>query len=378
MSRLVTAGKALVGIGLLVILVNWIGGPGAPGGPEAALALVVGGSILLVATRFGVSMPGVQRRLSLDRQDVVSPTDWSRIGKYTLRSSFGTALAAAGGVLFVVSLILQDFGMAAAWAFVTLAGLVLQVVSWRFAHEIAADHTRTLSVRVPDLFSVHSFHVALRQQAEDLGYRVVENASPAESGSKSPIDESVLHSKGGFKARRRPVGETKSLAPEIDDPYLDRILTVTTLGVFTLLLGVMVFSVGDRVDQSVPLLGLPLALIGIGVIGYDYVTRTREWGELYCVEEGTVYASTINEYDDDVLESPNRGPEPTVSSSATGAVLSVTVGAKCTALYDEEELAEDFEELVGAIEGASEEFRQRAVDPVDAPAGEAEFTHTEP
>ncbi len=75
-------------------------------------------------------------------------------------------------------------------------------------------------------------------------------------------------------------------------------------------------------------------------------------GERYCVEEGTVHAVRTNEYADDVVDGMDYGVDPSVSSPATGAVLSVTVGAKCTSLYDESQLEADFERLVESVETA--------------------------
>jgi len=372
MSRLATVAKLCIGFGVLV-LVGGVVGTG-PGGPEG-LALLTLGIVLWAVGRFGLSVPGVAPQLAINRQDIIGSTDWSRIGKYTLRSSFGIALAASGTVLFVLSLALQEYTQAALWVGVGVTGLVVHGLSWRFAHEITADHTQTISVRAPDLFSVHSFHIALRQRAEDLGYRIVTGASPAESGSQSPIDEDVLHSKGGFKARRRPIEESKPIASELDDQYAERILTVTTLGVFSLLLGILLLSIGDEIASSLPLIGIPLVGVGIAVIAYDYVTRTREWGELYCVEEGTVHAVQTNEYDDDVIDGMDYSVDPSISSPGTGAVLSVTVGAKCTSLYDESQLENDFEALVEAVETASEEFQSNALGESDGPTV---LTHTDP
>ena len=372
MSRLETIGKVAVGIGLLVLLVGFVSGGG---GGSGGVTLLVLGVLLLALGRFDISLPGVSRQLTLDRQDIVASTDWSRIGKYTLRSSFGIALAVSGAVLFVVSLALQEPTQAALWATVSVVGLIIHGISWRFAHEITADHTQTISVQAPDLFSLHSFHLALRQRAEDLGYRVVTNASPAKSGSRSPINDDMLHSKGGFKARKRPIEDAKPIASELDDQYVKQILTVTTAGVFSVLLGILLITAGDEVASSLPLIGIPLTGLGTAVIAYDYVTRTREWGELYCVEEGTVHAMRTNEYADDVVDGMDYGVDPSVSSPATGAVLSVTVGAKCTSLYDESQLEADFERLVESVETAATEFQSNAL---GEKTGPTVLTHTEP
>ncbi|WP_290812617.1 hypothetical protein [Halovivax sp.] len=373
MSRIAKGGKGLIGLGAAILAAGYVGA--VPGSPDAAFGLLVVGVLLVAVSRVDLSFVGVQTQLGMDRQDIVASTDWSRIGKYTFRKSFGGAIAASGLLLFVLSLGLQEFTLAATWAAVALAGLVLVAVSWRYAHEIAADHTHTVSVRVPDMFSIHSFHVALRQRAEDLGYRIIADGSPTKSGSASAVDDEIFHSKGGFKARKRPIGESRRLLPGVDDPYAERLLTVTTVGVFATFLGVMTLSVGGELTANGELLGLPLLLIGIVVVGYDYVTRTREWGELYCIEEGTVYASRINKYEDRVLNAVERGAEPTISSPATGATLSVTVGAKCTSLYDEDELESDFDELVGTVESAAENHQFSVVGAGD---GSTVLTHTEP
>lgn len=374
MSSTVRTGKVLIGIGVLLIAIDGVGLASPPDAPLASLApildlwwlVILAGVGLALLPRLagddGVSLPGVERGVNQDRQDIISATDWARLGRHALRSSYGVALTASAVVLFVVALGLQEFGLVALWVAAAVVGALVIAATWRAAHPIIDEHTETIAVRAPDNFAAHSFHVALRQQAEDLGYRVVTDVSPTEGGRPSAAAERVFHAHGGFEARNRPIEESRVLAPEVDDPYLERILTVATLGVFVALLGVTLVSI-DVGGLATTVLGGSLFVVGIAVVAYDYATRTREWAELYCVEEGTVYETTVNTYSDDVLEAfESPRIEPSATTTETAAVLSVTVSATCTPLYGEENVEEDFETLVEAVDEAADEFRFEVVD----------------
>lgn len=366
-SRLARYGRALIAIAALLFVADAADllGPFGPlsfldplASGEFLAMLLVAGVLLVVGSRVrgDGGFSAVRTPLVLDRDDIIAPTDWARIGKYTLRRSFGAAVAISSAALLVLSLAVQRFDLVALWVFLLVVGVAVVAITWRSAHPIVDDYTRTFSVRVPDQFAAHSFHVALRQKAEDRGYKIRSAVSPTEGGSKSRIDDSVLHAKGGFQARHRPISESRTLVPEFEDDALSTVLTVSTLGVFTVLLGFMLTQLSSLGFAGV-VVGIVLFVVGVVLIAYDYVVRSREWAELYCVEEGTVHATTVNKYEDDVLESMDRGAEPTVSSSETSAVLSVTVGAKCTPLYDEDDLRADFEALAETVDDASDEFK---------------------
>lgn len=392
MPRTSRWGKILAGIGLVLAAIQFLL-PSLLFGPLQVIAplvelwwLLTGvGIALLLVARYGFELPGVRTETTISRQDIIEPTNWARTSRYVLRQSFGAALAVSGTVLLALSLILGNTALAVLWALAAVLGVVWVTVAWRYSHPIVSHHTETMSVRVPDLFSVHSFHVALRQRAEDLGYKIEHNTSPGRGGQTAPHDDNVFHSKGGFKARRRPVESSQTLVDDLeDDTYLSHVVTLATAGVFSAFLGITLLGVASEplmvtltTDQLDPVyvFGPVFLLGGLTAVGYDYVTRTREWGELYCVEEGTIYSSSVNVYEDEVLQRIDSRAEPTVSTPETSAVLSVTVGAKCTALYDHDELEADFEALADAIEAAVEDNHLQIVDRLDTTPTEAPTTN---
>lgn len=370
-------GKVLLALGVLLFALNTAGMTG-PGGSLSSLAPVTDiwwlvalvGAALVLLTRLpgdvGIPFFNVTTGIGHDRQDIIAATDWSRMGRTALRSSYGIALTASATVLFVVALGLQAFDLVALWIAAMIIGALVIAITWRSSNEIIEDYTETITVRVPDNFAAHSFHIALRQQAEDLGYKIVANTSPTEGGRPSAVADDVFHADGGFSARNRPIEESRPLAPEIDDEYLERILTVATLGVFVALLGVTLVSI-DLGGAAASALGAVLFIVGAVIVAYDYATRTREWAELYCLEEGTIYSTTVNRYTDDVRESfESPQIQPSASTTETAAVLSVTVSATCTPLYGEDAVEEDFETLVDAVESAAAEYRFEVVDEGDA------------
>jgi hypothetical protein len=366
-SRVSRYGRGLIAIAALLFVVD-AAGLVTPWGPLSFLTPLASMEFIAVSGFTGLGLVAASRvrtdggfstaraSLSIDRSDIVSQTDWARIGKYTLRRSFGVAVAVSATALLVVSLALQRFDLVALWVFLLVVAAVVVAVTWRTARPIVEDYTRTVSVRVPNQFAAHSFHVALRQKAEDLGYKTQSAVSPTEGGSTSRIDDSVLHAKGGFQARHRPIAESRTLVPEFEEDLLSAVLTVSTLGVFSALLGFMLTQLSSLGFAGV-VVGVLLFVVGVIVIAYDYVVRSREWAELYCVEEGTVHSTTVSKYGDDTLESMDGHVEPTVTSPETSAVLSVTVGAKCTSLYDEDALRDDFEALTEVVDDAAEDYK---------------------
>ncbi|MFB6308082.1 MAG: hypothetical protein ABEH35_02020 [Haloarculaceae archaeon] len=380
MSGVSRWGKVLLGIGIVLALFQFAMPAGLLVGPVGVIAPLVGlwwallllGIAGLAVARFGLNLPTLRTQTPISREDIIQPTNWARNSRYVLRRSFGVALAVSSVVLLIVALALGETGLAILWILTLLLGIVWLVLGWRYSLDIVDHHTHTLSVRVPDLFAVHSFHVALRQQAEDLGYVIQRDTSPGSGGQSSAYNGEVFHANGGFKARKRPVGSSRILFPELDDdPYLSQVATVATLGVFALFLGITLITIAQvsigmmvATGQLDPALvsGLVFLLVGIVLVAYDYVTRTREWGELYCIEEGTVHSSTVNVYDDDVLSSGTSHASPTVTTPDAAAVLSVTVGAKCSSLFDEADLESDFEALVDEIEVAASDAQLEIVE----------------
>ncbi|WP_152419876.1 hypothetical protein [Natrialba hulunbeirensis] len=366
-------GKLLFGLGVLLFVIDAAGLTG-PGEPLTALGsvvsfwwlLVFAGAALVLLPRLtsGGSVPflDIDNGISQERQDIVAETDWSRLGRYTLRNSYGLALTVSAVILFIVALGLQEFGLVALWVAAMIIGAIIVAITWRSSYGIIADHTETIAVRAPDNFAAHSFHIALRQQAEDLGYRIATSTSPTAAGRASAVADDVFHASGGFEATTRPIEHSRSLAPEVDDEYLEQILTVATLGVFISLLGITLVGI-DAGGAAVSAFGGVFFLVGTTIVAYDYATRTREWAKLYCVEEGTIYSTTVNTYDDGVqeaFESPRI--DPSSSTTETAAILSVTVSATCTPMYGEENVEEDFEELVAAVEDAADEYQFSVVD----------------
>ncbi|MXV60982.1 hypothetical protein GS429_02690 [Natronorubrum sp. JWXQ-INN-674] len=359
-----TYGKRLIGLAGVLGIVSFTGVTEGPDAPLSAVEPLVGlwwllaavGVGLLVVARYqgasGGALPGTRPSLGHDRQDIIAATDWSRMGKHALRRSYGVALMLSAAVVMVLALALQEFFLAGVLVATALLGAIVAVLTWRGAYEIFDDHTEQFTIRAPDNFAAHSFHIALRQRAEDLGYVVSTNVSPTQGGRASAAAEDVFHAEGGFKANNRPIEQSQPLVPDLDDEYADSLLTVATLGAFLTVVGIMLVG-ADVGSATASVLGAVLVLVGGGVLAYDYAIRTREWAELACVEEGTVYPVAHNEFSADGSDGPFPVPETTTTETA--AMLSVTVSAKCTPLFDEEELESDFESLVAAVEAAAED-----------------------
>lgn len=263
---------------------------------------------------------------------------------------------AAGLVALLVSLGLGggSAGVALVWLLAVLVGFVLVLTSRQSAEEVQLDYTHRVSVRIPDLFSLHSFHVHLCQIAEDLGYVVTDRTSPGRGGGPARFDESVYLTEGGFKARKRPIRPSISPLPD-DSPYAD-LASLTTGSMVVATVGASLLATGPRA------VGLLLALLGGGLFVYDYVRRTRQWAELYCVEEGTVYTPTASVHDG---EPPGEGVvhhEPAVSAVESSTEMVVTLGAKNSVYFEDARLAEDFEALVGQLDDVASENSYTVVD----------------
>lgn len=300
------------------------------------------------------------------RHEIVTATNWRHENRRVLQRSLGLALLAAsavGGVAAVgfkegTSLFASYEQAVGVVVLAAVAGGALFVASTRATRHIHDDYTHRVSVRLPDLFSVHSFHVHLRQQAEDLGYAVRHEASPERSGASAGYDDSIFLSEGGFTARKRPIPPSDSLID--DDTIVGEIASLSTVGVVGVVLGLVVaLAPGSLVVEGVAL-KLPLAAVlvaaGAGVAYKDYLDRTNHWAELYCVTEGTVYNPETNLYDDHANPASERAT-PRVSDSESSCELVVTLGAGCSPSFDERQLKQEFEafaESVGDLAAANQ------------------------
>lgn len=344
------------------------------------------GVIGLVMGRRNLSIPTFRTKSSLERDDIITSTNWSRTGKYTLQKSYGVAIVVAATIAFILSLIVGNSGLAILWVVVAVAGTILSVVAWRRGRDIISHETSTFSVRAPDMFAAHDFHIALRQAAEDLGYATEQETSPGIGGQPAEHNGELFHAKGGFKARQRPIASSRIVVPDVEDnPFVSDLLTLSTVGVVAILIGFTSLA-----SASIPLetalatdefdivyfVG-PLFLFG-GIIAtaYDYFIRTREWGELYAVEEGSIHGSTTRVYEDSTLEQMKSDVEPTVTTAESSATLSVTVGAKCSTLFDDEKLEDDLETLAETVEEAAEEHELKLISDDDGAAAAGNETTT--
>lgn len=310
----------------------------------------------------------------VDRHEIVETTNWKRLNWIRLRRSLGVALTVAGTVALIVSVAFGDaeglsgeFGtvVTALWVVAILGGLAVVVTSRTDGEEIAADYTHRVSVRIPDLFSLHSFHVHLRQITEDLGYVPTNDTSPGRGGAPAAFDEEVYLSKGGFKVRKRPF--ESSLSPLPDDSPMAEVVNLTTASLSLVAIGVSLVVTGPRVA------GVPLLLVGGVAFLYDYVRRTRQWAELYCIEEGTVYTPTAAVHDG---EPPGEGVvhhEPAVSAAESSTELLVTLGAKHSMYFEAERLEADFGALTERLEDVAAENSYTVV---DEPTRERVSPHT--
>lgn len=369
-------GASLVGIGVVLLVAKTLAPGLLLGGPLSFVGAIPGGATSLVGLglaayvydRYGLSLSRSSGATpGLRRQDIVAATNWSRENKHQIRKSFGVGLTTAGIIAWGVSSLLGVGSLELLWLLVAGVGVVMMALSWRLSRGIKADHTREVSVRLPDQIAVHTFHVRLRQLVEDRGYAVVSDTSPSEGGREAAFADGMWLSHGSFKARQRPIADSQTLVPEVeDDPYLSKILTAITLGFVGILGGISLTRVSPSRTATDPnmalydgahLLGWLFVLVGVGLVAYGYVRRTREWGEIYCVEEGTVYGSTVNHYDEQTRTDFDGHASPNVSSPDSACELVVTLGGTCTSLYDERKLADDLQSLAEDVQTVAREQR---------------------
>lgn len=199
------------------------------------LFLIAGIALLIIGkrptTKARISM---LRGLSFSRHDIIKATNWARIGKAELMRPIGVCIAISGVILILVEAAF-DFVLAPLWLMLIAVGIVLAVLVPR---SIEFDSAKTFLLRIPDIFSVHTFHTLLRHSLENLGYIVSEELSPFQGSSPSSLDNSILSIKGGIKAAKKSYPPSKSLTPELSEiPVIRHFLTVLGIGVLLSLLG---------------------------------------------------------------------------------------------------------------------------------------------
>jgi len=235
---------------------------------------------------------------------------------------------------------------------------------------IKHDYTHRVSVRIPDLFGPHSFHVHLRQIAEDLGYVVREEVSPGRGGSPAEFDEEVYLSEGGFVARKRPIAPPLSPFPE-ESPLSD-LINLTSGSAATMLVGIgLVVTTPQSVGAVAG--GFFVLLGGVGLL-YAYVARTRKWARLYCLVEGTVSTPTANLYSEEIDGPDVHHLDPTITASQTSSELVVTVGIRASPFFDDDELESEFGTFVSNLETVASENCHHVLDGTLSKNGETNAT----
>lgn len=401
--------RSIRGWGLVVLTVVLYGIPrllvrpgsrGLVGGPRSGLATVLLDSplgivfefwwlllvlgLVVLARDYGLGeqvavggIPGPStRRLSIDRDDIVRATNWSRINRIVFLRSIGISLAGAGAIAFVLTALLSlggspgGFGTSALAFVVLLAGVVIYLFSRTKGKRIKHDYTHRVSVRIPDLFGPHSFHVHLRQIAEDLGYVVKEEVSPGRGGSPAEFDEEVYLSEGGFVARKRPIAPP--LSPFPDESPLSDLINLTSGSAATILVGI---GLVVTTPQSVgAVAGGFFVLLGAVGLLYAYVARTRKWARLYCLVEGTVSTPTANLYSEEIDRLDVHHLDPTITASQTSSELVVTVGIRASPFFDDEELESEFETFVSQLDTVASENCHHVLDVTLSQNGETNAT----
>ncbi len=362
-----TIGKWLIGLGIVFLVMSLLLPAIDIFGPIAIIFSVwwlflIAGIGLLIAGRTRIGTLTSAKALSFYRYDIIKSTNWIRASKIEFRRTLGMGLIASGIILLILELIWKTFSLLFIWLILIVIGVIWVVLAWWVPYLITHDYTHKIFVRIPDIFSLHTFHTNLRQCAEDVGYGISEDVSPGESSSSSSYNNNIFLLKGGFKAIKKPISPSKPLFSGISEmPLISDILTVSTLSLFLMMLGGTLMTHGMTVwitedwGTAVGIIGIILLLIGICIFVYDYLTRTQKWGEVYVAEEGTIYIPTANIYDPKLLERIQFRAEPNISASQTACELVVTIGARCTKFFDAKELESDFKTITDSIGKIAEE-----------------------
>ncbi len=305
------------------------------------------------------------RRLSVDRDDIVRATNWSRINRVVFLRSVGISLASAGTVALVLTAVLSVAGDGPggfATSVLALAVLVGGVAVYLFSRtkgkRIKHDYTHRVSIRIPDLFGPHSFHVHLRQVAEDIGYVVREEVSPGRGGTPAGFDDEIYLSEGGFVARKRPIAPP--ISPFPDESPVSDLVNLTSASAAAVLVGIALLFTNSEVVG--PALGGLFVVLGTVGLLYAYVARTRKWARLYCLVEGTVSTPTANLYTEELDTVETHHLDPTITASQTSTELVVTVGVRASPFFDDDELETEFESFVSDLETVASENCHHVLD----------------
>lgn len=300
------------------------------------------------------------RRKPISREDIIEATNWSRVNFIVFRRSIGVSLAAAGFIGTIIAFVMgRGAVLVAGIAFLAmLVGIWVVLTSRTRGKEITDDYTHRVSVRIPDLFEPHSFHVHLRQIAEDLGYVMVDEVSPGVGGVPAQFDEDVFLSEGGFIARKRPI--MPPISPFPDESLLADLVNVTSISMAAIF--VSIAAVASSPNPTVLPVGIVVSVIGLFGLLYSYIVRTRNWARLYCLVEGTVHTPTANLYAEGLGDGGPEKLEPTVSSPESATELIVTVGVRSSPYFDDEELQADFTSFVDDIDAVAQANSSRILE----------------
>jgi len=381
----------LVLAGVMFLIQQSISRTGAIGGGRSGLALFLTDSILgvffefwwvflLIAVALLIRNYGVLQniggqklsavsgqQLSIDRDDIVKQTNWSRINRIQLLQSIGISFLGAGTVAFVLTIIITfignnntGYGSSLLSLLIAVGGAGMYQFSRTKGKEIKYDYTHRISVGIPDLFEPHTFHVNLRQIVENLGYVIREEVTPGQGGVQAEFAEDIYLSEGGFIAQKRPIGSPISTFP--DESILSDLVNLTSGSVAAVLVGIAFQLIGLQFSS---LIGDIFILFGIFGLIYAYIVRTRKWARFYCLIEGTVSNPTVNLYSEDIKDIETHSLEPTITSSNTSSELVVTVGIRASPYFDDEELKGEFNNFISDFETVAAENCHQIIDQDD-------------
>ncbi|MFB6084100.1 MAG: hypothetical protein ABEJ94_07640 [Halorientalis sp.] len=335
------------------------------------VALVLGGVVLAYDYGFLDRMTSrtqtgratgtaARARKPISREDIIQATNWSRVNFIVFRRSIGVSLAAAGLIGTIIALVMgRGPSLISGITFIAMiAGIWVVLTSRTRGKEISDDYTHRVSVRIPDLFEPHSFHLHLRQIAEDLGYVMADEISPGVGGVPAQFDEDVFLSEGGFIARKRPI--MPPLSPFPEESLLADLVNVTSISMAAIF--VSIAAIASSPSSAMLPIGLVVTVVGILGLLYSYIVRTRNWARLYCLVEGTVHTPTANLYAEGLGNSGTEKLEPTISSPESATELIVTVGVRSSPYFDDEELQADFTSFVDDIDTVAQANSSRVLE----------------
>ncbi|NKQ37988.1 MAG: hypothetical protein HF967_00655 [Methanosarcinales archaeon] len=338
--------------------------------------LIVLGVLYLIVTRTKIGKLVSKKTLHFNRQDIIQPTNWIRSNKIEFRKHLGIGLIVSGAILLIFELIWGPFYLLPIWLIFIVIGVTYIILAWWIPYLIIHDYTHKVFIKVPDVFSLHTFHTNLRQCAEDIGYGIQTDVSPGENSYLSSYKNNIFLLNGGFKAIKKPLLNSKPLLSSTSESsFISDILTMSTLGIFLIMLGGTLITYGMTVwiykdwGIVVSIIGKIMLLFGIIVFVHDYITRTQKKGEIYVIEEGTVYIPTAKIYDSKLIEKSEllnssiiKLPDSNISTSQTSCELTVTLGARCTKLFNKNELEDDFKVIIDSIEKIADENKLNVID----------------